>query len=81
MTINLAPADIRKEGSAFDLPMALRLTGCMGQFFGKPLNKMMFLGEPSLDGTVRSVRGTLSATFGGEGERSEGDCGASFERA
>ena len=57
VTINLAPADIRKEGSAFDLPMALGLTGCMGQFFGKPLNKRMFLGELSLAGTVRSVRG------------------------
>src|SRR5437660_12049135 len=63
VTINLAPADIRKEGSAFDLPMALGLTGCMGQFFGKPLDKMMFLGELSLDGTVRSVRGALSATL------------------
>jgi magnesium chelatase family protein len=63
VTINLAPADIRQEGSAFDLPMALGLTGCMGQFFGKPLNKMMFLGELSLDGTVRSVRGALSATL------------------
>ena len=63
VTINLAPADIRKEGSAFDLPMALGLTGCMGQFFGKPLDKMMFLGELSLDGTVRPVRGALSATL------------------
>jgi magnesium chelatase family protein len=45
VTINLAPADIRKAGSAFDLPMALGLTGCMGQFFGKPLDKMMFLGS------------------------------------
>jgi len=35
----------------------------MGQFFGKPLDKMMFLGELSLDGTVRSVRGALSATL------------------
>ena len=63
VTINLAPADIRKEGSAFDLPMALGLTGCMGQFFGKPLDKMMFLGELSLDGTVRPIRGALSATL------------------
>src|SRR5258708_31707172 len=63
VTINLAPADIRKEGSAFDLPMALGLTGCMGQFFGKPLDKLMFLGELSLDGTVRSVRGALSAAL------------------
>jgi magnesium chelatase family protein len=39
VTINLAPADVRKEGSGFDLPMAL---GCMGQFFGKPLDQCMF---------------------------------------
>src|SRR5271163_5194845 len=63
VTINLAPADVRKEGSAFDLPMALGLAGCQGQFFGKTLDKMMFLGELSLDGTVRSVRGALSATL------------------
>jgi len=61
VTINLAPADVRKEGSAFDLPMALGLVGCMGHFFGKPLDKCMFLGELSLDGSVRSVRGALSA--------------------
>jgi predicted ATPase with chaperone activity len=40
----------------FDLPMALGLVGCQGQFFGKQLDKMMFLGELSLDGSVRSVR-------------------------
>jgi magnesium chelatase family protein len=57
VTINLAPADVRKEGSGFDLPMALGLVGCQGQFFGKQLDKMMFLGELSLDGSVRSVRG------------------------
>src|ERR1700688_4291938 len=53
VTINLAPADVRKEGSGFDLPMALRLAGCLGQFFGKPLDQCMFLGELSLDGGVR----------------------------
>src|ERR1700723_1301390 len=63
VTINLAPADVRKEGSAFDLPMALGLAGCMGHFFGKPLDKCMFLGELSLDGSVRSIRGALSATI------------------
>src|SRR5271163_4099634 len=63
VTINLAPADVRKEGSAVDLPMALGLVGCQGQFFGKALNQMMFLGELSLDGSVRSVRGALSATL------------------
>src|SRR6202158_4108746 len=63
VTINLAPADVRKEGSAFDLPMALGLAGCMGHFFGKPLDKCMFLGELSLDGSVLSVRGAVSATL------------------
>src|SRR6266403_546668 len=63
VTINLAPADVRKEGSGFDLPMALGLAGCMGQFFGKQLDKCMFLGELSLDGSVRPVRGALSAAL------------------
>lgn len=63
VTINLAPADLRKEGSGFDLPMALGVVGCQGQFFGKVLDQMMFLGELSLDGSVRPVRGALSATI------------------
>src|SRR5258708_34460787 len=67
VTINLAPADVRKEGSGFDLPMALGLGGCQGQFFGKQLDKMMFLGELSLDGSVRSVRGALSAALAARG--------------
>ncbi len=61
--VNLAPADIRKEGSAFDLPMALGLLGCQGTFFGKILDSYVFLGELSLDGSVCSVRGVLSAAL------------------
>jgi magnesium chelatase family protein len=63
VTVNLAPADIRKEGSAFDLPMALGILGCQGVFFGKALDKFVFLGELSLDGGVRPVRGALSAAI------------------
>jgi magnesium chelatase family protein len=63
VTVNLAPADIRKEGSAFDLPMALSILGCQGSFFGKRLDQFIFLGELSLDGHVRSVRGALSAAL------------------
>jgi magnesium chelatase family protein len=63
VTVNLAPADIRKEGSAFDLPMALGVLGCQGAFFGKILDDYVFLGELSLDGSVRSVRGALSAAL------------------
>src|ERR1700680_2335846 len=63
VTVNLAPADIRKEGSAFDRPMALSILGCEGAFFGKRLDQYIFLGELSLDGQVRSVRGSLSAAL------------------
>ncbi len=63
VTVNLAPADIRKEGSAFDLPMALSILGCQGTFFGKRLDQLVILGELSLDGQVRSVRGALSAAL------------------
>jgi magnesium chelatase family protein len=63
VTVNLAPADIRKEGSSFDLPMALGILGCQGTFFGKGLDKFVFLGELSLDGGVRPVRGALSAAI------------------
>lgn len=63
VTVNLAPADIRKEGSAFDLPMALGILGCQGTFFGKPLSDYAFLGELSLDGSVRPIRGALSAAL------------------
>src|SRR5271167_3761840 len=63
VTVNLAPADIRKEGSAFDLPMAISILGCQGTFFGKRLDQFIFLGELSLYGQVRSVRGALSAAL------------------
>src|SRR5260221_111463 len=63
VTVNLAPADIRKEGSAFDLPMALSILGCEGAFFGKRLDQYIFLGELSLDGQVRSVLGALPAAL------------------
>src|SRR5258708_39663985 len=42
VTVNLAPADIRKEGSAFDLPMSLSILGCEGACFVKPLDHYVF---------------------------------------
>src|SRR5437763_1792379 len=59
ITINLAPADIRKEGSGFDLPMALGILGAYGGLSQKPLTDCLFVGELSLDGGVRGVRGAL----------------------
>ncbi|MFQ5662836.1 MAG: YifB family Mg chelatase-like AAA ATPase [Terriglobia bacterium] len=60
VTINLAPADIKKEGSGFDLPMALGLLGATGAFFGRELSEFLFVGELALDGMVRSIKGALS---------------------
>jgi magnesium chelatase family protein len=56
ITVNLAPADIRKEGSGFDLPMALGILGAYGGLNKKELLDCVFVGELSLDG---GVRGTL----------------------
>src|SRR5450755_735339 len=59
ITINLAPADIRKEGSGFDLPMALAIVGAYGGLNKKEVPDCLFVGELSLDGGVRGVRGAL----------------------
>ena len=59
ITINLAPADIRKEGSGFDLPMALGILGAYGGLNNKPPQDALFVGELSLDGGLRGVRGAL----------------------
>ncbi|HZQ91255.1 MAG TPA: YifB family Mg chelatase-like AAA ATPase [Terriglobales bacterium] len=59
ITINLAPADIRKEGSGFDLPMAMGILGAYGAITRKDLSDFVFVGELSLDGGLRGVRGAL----------------------
>jgi magnesium chelatase family protein len=58
VTINLAPANIRKEGAGFDLPIALGILGAMGSITA--LDRHILAGELSLDGTIRPVRGALS---------------------
>lgn len=63
LTINLAPADLRKEGPAYDLPIALGLLAASGQVTPDSLDGSLVLGELSLDGTVRHVRGVLSAVY------------------
>lgn len=60
ITVNLAPADIRKEGSAFDLPLAVGLLAGAGAFPSRRLAGMAFVGELGLDGSLRPVRGALS---------------------
>ena len=62
-TVNLAPANLRKEGSSFDLPMAIGILGTSGALRRETLNDFLLLGELSLDGTLRPVRGALSVAL------------------
>jgi len=59
ITINLAPADIRKEGSGFDLPIAVGILSEMGAVKSNYLDKLLILGELALDGSLRPIRGAL----------------------
>jgi len=59
VVVNLAPADVRKEGPSYDLPMALGVLAMMAEVPMESLESSMVLGELSLDGSVRHVRGVL----------------------
>ena len=63
ITVNLAPADKKKEGSAFDLPIALGILAATGQLKGDDIGKSAFLGELSLDGGIKPVKGILPMTI------------------
>lgn len=60
ITINLAPANLAKEGSHLDLPIAISILTASGQLRQKNLGKILFAGELSLNGELRSVRGVIS---------------------
>ncbi len=57
--INMAPADLRKEGSAYDLPIAIGILHATGQVITDDLEKYMIMGELSLDGGLQPIKGTL----------------------
>lgn len=59
IVINMAPADIRKEGSAYDLTLAVGILAASGQIPGDRLTEYLIMGELSLDGTLRPVKGAL----------------------
>jgi magnesium chelatase family protein len=69
ITINLAPADIRKEGSGFDLPMALGILGAYGGLNKKEIPDALFVGELSLDGSIRGIRGALPIAVEARGKK------------
>ena len=60
--VNLAPADLRKEGSGFDLPIAVAILAATEQIEAEKLADSVFVGELSLDGAIRGVRGVLPVT-------------------
>lgn len=59
ITVNLAPADIKKEGCLYDLPIALGILCCLEVFPSQALQHRIFIGELALDGSIRGVRGLL----------------------
>lgn len=59
ITINMAPADLRKEGSAYDLTLALGILVASGQIKGDEIDKYIIMGELSLDGSLQPIRGAL----------------------
>ncbi|MDR1150162.1 MAG: YifB family Mg chelatase-like AAA ATPase [Clostridiales bacterium] len=60
ITVNLAPANTRKEGAAFDLPIAVGILACMGVIDYKEIENYFMIGELSLDGLLKPVNGVLS---------------------
>ena len=69
ITVNLAPADVRKEGSAFDLPIAMGILASTGQMGGSRLERFALLGELGLDGGLRPVRGALCIALAARRDR------------
>lgn len=63
ITINLAPADIKKEGTSFDLPIAIALISSAMNIKPEILSKYLIAGELSLNGEIRKIRGALSGAF------------------
>ena len=63
ITVNLAPADVRKQGPLYDLPIALSILVATGDLPRSTIQRAVFVGELALDGSVRPVQGTLLAAI------------------
>jgi magnesium chelatase family protein len=72
ITINMAPADIRKEGSTFDLAIAVGIIAASGQLVSNTLHQFILLGELSLDGTLQPVKGVLPIAMQAKSEQFKG---------
>ena len=72
ITVNLAPADLRKEGSSFDLPLAIALLAADGAIACPQIDRYMMVGELSLDGTLQPVKGALPIAIRARAEHFKG---------
>ena len=72
ITINLAPADLRKEGSSFDLPLAIGILAASGAIVSESLGSYMMVGELSLDGTLQPIKGALPIAIKARAEKYKG---------
>ena len=72
ITVNMAPADLRKEGSSFDLPLAIGILAADGAISCPQLDRYMMVGELSLDGTLQPVKGALPIAIRARAEHYKG---------
>ena len=72
LVVNLAPADIKKEGSAYDLPIALGIYAASNNIFYENIEEYVIMGELGLDGTVRPIKGALPIAIEARREKFKG---------
>ena len=72
VTVNLSPADIKKEGSSYDLPLAIGILAANSDMRSDMLSDYMIVGELSLDGTIQPIRGALPIAIRARAERFKG---------
>ena len=72
ITINLSPADIKKEGSGYDLPLAIGILAASGKVDSDSLNQYMLVGELGLDGRLQPIRGALPIAIRARKEKFKG---------
>lgn len=72
IVVNMAPADIRKEGSAYDLPLAIGILASAGEVSEEKLSKYLIMGELSLDGSLQPIKGALPIAISARAQGYEG---------
>ena len=72
IVVNMAPADIRKEGSAYDLPLAIGILASAGEVAEEKLSKYLIMGELSLDGSLQPIKGALPIAISARAQGYEG---------